>query len=155
MIVKYTPATANVLTGDTFPEIQGGWQQRRGATLIATFLKSSMTRTEITGGVFVNSSVPFAFYVEEIPMAAVAVTMTDVSREGETINYQFGPEGFAKTASDLDAMVAKYQNTAAVQEMAMAKDWKNSNGGAQLGSMIGVPMLADFEANQPIQVGQQ
>lgn len=154
LIAKYTPAAIDLQPGDTFTAIPGGWQQWRGATLVATFLKASMTRAVQTDPLFINSSTPFAFYAEEHPMAAVAVTMTDVTLDGENYNFQFGPEGFSKTLADLEAERAELQSAAMAQKIARVNAYAKSNGGADMTGMVGVAVTIDFDANTFISISE-
>jgi hypothetical protein len=154
LIAKYTPAAIDLQPGDTFAEVTGGWQQMRGATLVATFLRKDMTRTELTAPQLLNSwTLPFAFYVEEHPMAAIATTMTNVTLEGTTYNFQFGPEGFPKTLEDLEAERVELQSVAMAQKIARVNAYAKSNGGADMTGMVGIPVTIDFDANNPIQIG--
>lgn len=167
MIAKYTPAAIDLLPGDEFPPVEGltrtvdgwyasvkGFQHKRGSTILATYLLKDMARLALLAGAFINGSTPFAFYVEEFRMAAVASTMTNVTLDGDVYTFQHGPEGFPKTISQLEAELAELQSAEMAQKIARVNAFAKSNGGADMSGMIGIPVTIDFAANNPIQLGE-
>lgn len=167
MLAKYTPTAITWLPGDVQVVIPGltktvdgfyaecqGFQQKRGAAIVATFLLKDMTRLVLTGATPINGSTPICLLVEEFKMAAQAATMTDVTLDGDTYTFQFGPEGFPKTLADLELMRSEVQSQDMVKKVAIVNAYAKSNGGADMTQMVGIPVTIDFDANQPIQIGE-
>jgi hypothetical protein len=157
LIAKYTPAAISLLPGDTFAEVTGGWQQKRGAATVATFLRKDMTRTVLTAAFFINSAVPFAFYREE-HMPGTLVTMTDVARSGEIVRFKFanGTEREFPTLEAAKSAVEYLDSEDTTGEDALIlKAIRNSPDGANLETMIGASFSADFNANVPFVLTQE
>ena len=87
-------------------------------------------------------------------MAAVATTMTDVTLDADTYNFQFGPEGFPKTIADLESERVELQSIAMAQKIARVNAYAKSNGGADMTKMVGIPVTIDYDATNPIQLGE-
>lgn len=153
MIVTYTPATIDLHPGDTFVEVAGGWQQKRGATLVATFLRINMARAILAAPVFINSSTRFAFYKEE-QMAGQNIAMTAVAKDDSTgsITYSFSngaEKEFASFAAVKDS-VAYIDTTPDVAiDTLIAKSVKNSPDGTNLENMVGASMAINLSADIP------
>jgi hypothetical protein len=155
LIAKYTPAVSpTVQNGDTFPEVSGGWQHKRGAVVLGTYLRKNMTRTELTAAFFINGSTAFAFYREE-HMPGINVSMTRV-RENQTSG--------AVTFDFSDGNGIEYANWAAVGEMAdtidtdvtlaekvlAAKAFRASPDGANKATQVGASISINCLADSPV-----
>jgi len=151
MIAKYTPAAITLLPGDVFVEIAGGFEQRRGASLVATFLKKNMTRTAPGGPLFIDSSSPFAFYVEE-HMPGIVSTLVNVTRSGDAATFHFAggvSREFSSLAEALGEVEYLDASQVTSQDALILKTIRNSPDGANLENIIGASFSADFNANVP------
>jgi hypothetical protein len=155
LIAKYTPAApVTVQPTDTFPEVPGGWQHKRGAVVLGTYLRKNMTRTVLSSGVFISGATQFAFYQEEA-MPGLIATQTAVHLNTTTgalrVNFASGNEREWTSVADAKSDVA-YLDTdpKTAEDIILAKMFKNSPDNTNLENMVGGSCSIDLAAAVPV-----
>ena len=159
MIAKYTPVTIDLQPGDEFVSVAGGFEQWRGVVLVATFLKTEMTRTVLTASQFVNSGTPFAFYVEEnMPGVMATLTGVQINESSGEYTYSFG-DGTARTYASRNAaknaVAVLDTDTNTPKDFLIAQSLRKDGEGSNASVMVGQSCTVDCAALSPCSMSAQ
>lgn len=152
-IRKYTIADPLLhVAGDQYARVGSELRQMRGATVVATRDLSEATKEVLTDSDHIGPSQTTAFY-EEFAVAT-AKTLTNVSVSGAgAIIVTFNDNQVELSGGHADGVAiaeALDANGALAEQILIAKMYRHSPDGTDIGDAIGSSVLVDSQADTPI-----